>query len=99
MSRSRKKGPFVAPQLMKKVDAVTRSGQRAVIRTWSRASVILPQMVGMTIGVHDGRRHVPIFITEQMVGHKLGEFAPTRTFRGHTGRTEQTTRVAQRARR
>ena len=99
MSRSRKKGPFVAPQLMKKIDALSRSSQRAVIRTWSRASTILPQMVGFTIGVHDGRRHVPIFITEQMVGHRLGEFAPTRTFRGHTGRTEQATRVAQQRRR
>lgn len=94
MSRSTKKGPFIDPKLMKKVDAITRSGQKTVIRTWSRASTILPQMVGMTIGVHDGRRHVPIFITENMVGHKLGEFALTRHFRGHTSKSEKTARVA-----
>ena len=92
MSRSTKKGPYVDPKLMKKVDAVRLSGQRAVIRTWSRASTIFPQMVGHTIAVHDGRRHVPIYITENMVGHKLGEFAPTRTFRGHS-RSERRTRV------
>lgn len=93
MSRSRKKGPFVDPKLLRKVEALQRSGQKAVIRTWSRASTIMPQMVGLTIGVHDGRRHVPIYITENMVGHKLGEFAPTRTFRGHTSRSERTTQV------
>jgi len=96
MSRSTKKGPFIEAKLMKKVDAVIRSGQKAVIKTWSRSSTILPQMVGLTIGVHDGRRHVPIFITENMVGHKLGEFALTRTFRGHTGRSERTTQVKKR---
>ncbi|MCC6800290.1 MAG: 30S ribosomal protein S19 [Anaerolineae bacterium] len=83
MSRSLKKGPFVAPKLMKKVEAMRERGDKKVIRTWSRASVIFPQMVGFTIAVHDGRRHVPIYITENMVGHRLGEFAPTRTYRGH----------------
>jgi len=83
MSRSIKKGPFIEPKLQKKVEEVIRSGQKAVIKTWSRASTVLPPMVGLTIGVHDGRRHIPIFITENMVGHRLGEFAATRTFRGH----------------
>jgi len=83
MSRSLKKGPFVSPKLMKKVEAMRERGDKKVIRTWSRASVIFPQMVGFTIAVHDGRRHVPIYITENMVGHRLGEFAPTRTYRGH----------------
>ena len=92
MSRSVKKGPYVDPKLMKKVEAATRSNQRIVIRTWSRASTILPEMVGLNIAVHDGRRHVPIFISENMVGHKLGEFAPTRTFRGHAGRNERQAR-------
>jgi small subunit ribosomal protein S19 len=93
MSRSIKKGPFIDAKLLKKVDALNRSGQKAVIKTWARSSTILPQMVGLTIGVHDGRRHVPIFITENMVGHKLGEFALTRTFRGHTSRAEKTTQI------
>jgi small subunit ribosomal protein S19 len=93
MSRSIKKGPYIEAKLMKKVDTVIRSGQKAVIKTWSRSSTILPQMVGLTIGVHDGRRHVPIFITENMVGHKLGEFALTRTFRGHVGRSEKASQV------
>ena len=83
MSRSLKKGPFVEPKLFKKVEKMNGSGQRQVLKTWSRASTIFPQMVGHTIGVHDGRRHVPIYVTENMVGHKLGEFAPTRTFHGH----------------
>ncbi len=83
MSRSLKKGPYVDAKLLKKVENMNRGGQKRVIRTWSRASVIFPQMVGHTIAVHDGRRHVPIYITENMVGHRLGEFAPTRTFRGH----------------
>jgi len=96
MSRSIKKGPFIDAKLQKKVDAVIRSGQKAVIKTWSRSSTILPQMVGLTIGVHDGRRHLPIFITENMVGHKLGEFALTRTFRGHVSRGEKTTQVRKR---
>ena len=93
MSRSTKKGPFVDAKLMQRVDAIQRSGQKAIVRTWSRASTIMPQMVGMTIAVYDGRRHVPIFITENMVGHRLGEFALTRTFRGHTGRSERATQV------
>ncbi len=83
MSRSLKKGPFIEPKLYKKIEEMNRAGQKRVIRTWSRASVIFPIMVGHTIAVHDGRRHVPIYITENMVGHRLGEFAPTRTFRGH----------------
>ena len=83
MSRSLKKGPFIEPKLLKKVEALNTKNEKRVIKTWSRASTIFPQMVGHTIAVHDGRRHVPIFITEQMVGHKLGEFAPTRFFRGH----------------
>jgi small subunit ribosomal protein S19 len=89
MSRSTKKGPFVDPKLMRKVEAVQRSSNKQVIRTWSRSSTVMPEMVGLTIGVHDGRRHVPVFCTENMVGHKLGEFAFTRTFRGHRGRSEQ----------
>jgi len=96
MSRSTKKGPAVDAKLLKKVDALNRSGQRAVIKTWSRWSTILPEMVGLTIGVHDGRRHVPILITENMVGHKLGEFALTRTFRGHAGKAGKTAQARQR---
>ncbi|MFC2047289.1 30S ribosomal protein S19 [Chloroflexota bacterium] len=93
MSRSTKKGPAVDAKLLKKVEALNRSGQKAVIKTWSRWCTILPQMIGLTIGVHDGRRHVPIFITENMVGHKLGEFALTRIFRGHSSRGEKATPV------
>lgn len=93
MSRSIKKGPFVHPKLAKKVEAIQRSGAQTVIRTWSRASMIMPDMVGLTIGVHDGRRHVPVFITENMVGHRLGEFSPTRTYRGHVGRSERSSRA------
>ncbi len=83
MSRSLKKGPFIADSLLKKIDKLNAAGDKQVIKTWSRASTILPQMVGHTIAVHNGRQHVPVFISEQMVGHKLGEFAPTRTFKGH----------------
>ena len=83
MGRSLKKGPFVDPKLLNKIELMNKAGDKNVIRTWSRASTIFPQMVGHTIAVHDGRRHVPIYITENMVGHKLGEFAPTRTYRGH----------------
>lgn len=83
MGRSLKKGPFVDPKLLKKIEAMNARNEKTVVRTWSRASQIFPQMVGHTIAVHDGRRHVPIYITENMVGHRLGEFAPTRTFRGH----------------
>ena len=93
MSRSLKKGPFVDPKLLKKIEAMNTKGDKKVVRTWSRPSVIFPQMVGHTIAVDDGRRHVPIYITENMVGHRLGEFAPTRTFRGHVTR-EKTTEVA-----
>ena len=93
MSRSTKKGPAVDAKLLKKAEMLNRSGQKAIIKTWSRSSTILPVMIGLTIGVHDGRRHVPIFITENMVGHKLGEFALTRTFRGHSSRAEKTTQV------
>jgi small subunit ribosomal protein S19 len=83
MGRSLKKGPFVADSLLRKIETLNARGEKQVIKTWSRASTILPQMVGHTIAIHNGRTHVPIFISEQMVGHKLGEFAPTRTFRGH----------------
>jgi small subunit ribosomal protein S19 len=83
MPRSLKKGPFVDDHLMKKVDAQNESGSKNVIKTWSRRSMIVPAMLGHTIAVHDGRKHVPVFVSEQMVGHKLGEFAPTRTFKGH----------------
>ena len=92
MSRSLKKGPFIQPKLLKKVEAMNKSGDKKVIRTWSRASTIFPQMVGHTIAVHDGRRHVPIYVTENMVGHKLGEFAPTRTYRGHSTKEKSRTR-------
>ena len=85
MSRSVKKGPFVSERLLKKVEEMNASGDKKVIKTWSRSSTIFPQMVSHTIAVHDGRKHVPVYITEDMVGHKLGEFAPTRTFRGHSG--------------
>jgi small subunit ribosomal protein S19 len=85
MARSLKKGPFADEHLLKKVDAVVKSGDKQVIKTWSRRSTIFPQMVGLTIAVHDGRRHVPVYVTEDMVGHKLGEFAPTRTYKGHAG--------------
>ena len=93
MSRSIKKGPYVDAKLAKKVDAARRSSSKVVIRTWSRASMIMSDMLAMTIAVHDGRRHVPIYITENMVGHRLGEFAPTRTFRGHSTKSERTTAV------
>ena len=83
MPRSLKKGPFVDDHLMKKVDAAVESGSKNVIKTWSRRSVITPDFIGLTFAVHDGRKHVPVYVTEAMVGHKLGEFAPTRTFRGH----------------
>lgn len=93
MGRSTKKGPFVDSKLMKKVAALIESGQKAVIKTWARSSTIVPEMVGLTIAVHDGRRHVPIFITENMVGHKLGEFVPTRTYRGHAAKSAKVSRV------
>jgi small subunit ribosomal protein S19 len=89
MSRSTKKGPYIDPKLFRKIEALNRRGVKEVLRTWSRDSSIFPEMVGHTLAVHDGRRHVPIFVSENMVGHKLGEFAPTRTFRGHTARGEK----------
>ena len=89
MSRSIKKGPAINQKLMKKVDAAIRSNKKTIIKTWARSSTIMPQMIGMTFGVHDGRRHVPVYVNENMVGHKLGEFANTRTFRGHVGRSEK----------
>ena len=85
MSRSSKKGPLVEERLLSRIQAMNESGQKNMVRTWSRASTVFPEMVGHTIAVHDGRKHVPVFISEQMVGHKLGEFAPTRMFRGHAG--------------
>lgn len=85
MSRSVKKGPFAASELLKRVDEMNKAGEKKVLKTWSRATTIFPSFVGHTIAVHDGRRHVPVYITEDMVGHKLGEFAPTRTYRGHAG--------------
>ncbi len=91
MSRSVKKGPYVHPKLAKKVEAAQRAQTRTVIRTWSRASMIMPEMVGLTIAVHDGRRFIPVLITENMVGHRLGEFAPTRLFRGHSSRSDRAT--------
>ncbi len=84
MGRSLKKGPFVQPKLLARIEQMNKAGEKRVLKTWSRASTIFPQMVGHTIAVHDGRRHVPIYVTENMVGHRLGEFAPTRHFRGHS---------------
>ncbi len=94
MSRSAKKGPAIDQKLMKKVEALNRSGQKTVIKTWARWSTVVPEMIGLTLGVHDGRRHVPIFVTENMVGHRLGEFAPTRTFRGHTAKAAEAAKAA-----
>ena len=85
MSRSSKKGPFVEERLLGRIEAMNATNEKRLVRTWSRASTVFPEMVGHTIAVHDGRKHVPVFVSEQMVGHKLGEFAPTRTFRGHAG--------------
>ena len=93
MSRSLKKGPYVDPKLLKKVKTMQRSKEKKIIKTWSRDSTIFPEMVGLTIAVHDGRKHVPVFISEAMVGHKLGEFAPTRIFRVHGGRKAERTTV------
>ena len=93
MSRSIKKGPYVHPKLARKVEPVVKANSREVIKTWSRASMIMPDMLGLTIAVHDGRRHVPVFVTENMVGHKLGEFSPTRTFRGHSTKSERASRI------
>ena len=90
MSRSIKKGPYVEERLLKRVEALNETGDKKVLKTWSRSSTIFPQMVGHTIAVHDGKKHVPVYITEDMVGHRLGEFAPTRYFRGHAGKSERT---------
>ena len=95
MGRSTKKGPWVQERLMQRIARMNESGEKRMVKTWSRASTIFPEMVGHTIAVHDGRKHVPVFISEQMVGHKLGEFAPTRTFRGHSG--DRKTEVKKRA--
>ena len=89
MSRSTKKGPFIDPKLMQKVETVQRTGAKQAIKTWSRASTIMPEMVGLTIAVHNGKQHVPVFVSEHMVGHKLGEFAPTRKFRKHGGKDKR----------
>jgi len=90
VSRSIKKGPYVHPSVMKKIDAMNAAGEKKVIKTWSRSSTILPNFVGHTVAVHDGRKHVPVYVTEDMVGHKLGEFAPTRTYKGHSGSEKST---------
>lgn len=92
MGRSLKKGPFIDDHLLDKIDAMNRRGEKRIVKTWSRRSTILPDMIGHTIAVHDGRKHVPVFVTENMVGHKLGEFAPTRLFRGHAG-SEKSSKV------
>lgn len=91
MSRSLKKGPYIDAKLLAKVQQMNNKNEKKVIKTWSRRSTIFPEMVGHTLAVHDGRKHVPVYVTEDMVGHKLGEFAPTRTFRGHSGHTERST--------
>lgn len=91
MSRSLKKGPYIDSSIMKKITEMNKSGEKRVIKTWARSSTIFPEMVGHTLAIHDGRKHVPIYITEDMVGHKLGEFVPTRNFRGHSGHTERST--------
>ena len=93
MGRSLKKGPFCDDHLLKKIDELYENNKKKVIKTWSRRSTIFPQMVGHTIAVHDGRKHVPIYVTEDMVGHKLGEFVPTRTFKGHGEKTEKSTEL------
>jgi small subunit ribosomal protein S19 len=90
MSRSTSKGPYCNEKLLKKIEKLNSTGERTVIKTWARSSTIMPEMIGHTLGVHDGRRHVPIYITENMVGHKLGEFAITRTFRGHVSKAQVT---------
>ena len=94
MSRSLKKGPYVEPSLSRKLDAMNRGGERTVIKTWSRRSTIVPEMVGHTLAVHNGKRFIPVYITENMVGHKLGEFSPTRQFRGHSSKVEKVAKVA-----
>jgi small subunit ribosomal protein S19 len=92
MSRSLKKGPYCEEKLLGKIEQMNESGQKKVIKTWSRRSTVMPQMIGHTLAVHDGRRHIPVYVTEDMVGMKLGEFAPTRTYRGHAGKNEKSSR-------
>ena len=93
MGRSLKKGPYCEEKLLQKIEQMNESGQKKVIKTWSRRSTIMPQMIGHTLAVHDGRRHIPVYVTEDMVGMKLGEFAPTRTYRGHAGKNEKSSRA------
>lgn len=93
MARSHKKGPYIDPKLFERIQEIEKSGEKKVLKTWSRRSTIFPEMVGLTIAVHNGRKHVPVYITEAMVGHKLGEFAPTRIFRGHGVHTERSTAI------
>ena len=93
MSRSLKKGPYVAQKLFSRIEMMNNRNEKKVLRTWSRTSTIFPEMVGHTIAVHDGRKHVPVYVTESMVGHKLGEFAPTRTYRGHTSKSEKASKL------
>lgn len=92
MARSLKKGPYCEEKLLNRVEEMNQTGQKKVLKTWSRRSTIMPQMVGHTLAVHDGRKHIPVYVTEDMVGHKLGEFAPTRTYRGHAGKSEKSSR-------
>lgn len=93
MARSVKKGPYCEKKLLSRIEAMNQDGQRKVLKTWSRRSTIMPQMIGHTLAVHDGRKHIPVYVTEDMVGLKLGEFAPTRTFRSHAGKSEKTSRA------
>ncbi|MDD3880485.1 MAG: 30S ribosomal protein S19 [Syntrophomonas sp.] len=93
MGRSLKKGPYCEDKLLKRIEQMNQSGQKRVIKTWSRRSTVMPDMIGHTFAVHDGRRHIPVYVTEDMVGMKLGEFAPTRTYRGHAGKSEKTSRA------
>ncbi len=94
MARSLKKGPFVDESLLKKIDAMNDAGDKKVVKTWSRRSTVIPEMVGHTLAVHNGKKFIPVYVTENMVGHKLGEFSPTRTFRGHTQKSEKASKVA-----
>ena len=93
MGRSLKKGPYAAPKLLEKIEKMNQTGDKKIIQTWSRRSTIYPLMIGHTLAVHDGRKHIPVFVTENMVGHKLGEFAPTRTYRGHANRSERSSKL------
>jgi small subunit ribosomal protein S19 len=97
MSRSLKKGPFVEGSLLEKIEAMNRAGDKKVVKTWSRRSTVVPEMLGHTLAVHNGKKFIPVYVTENMVGHKLGEFSPTRTFKGHTSKTEKAATVAPKA--